>query len=81
MIIIGTIFHIIIGLGLSFIFSPVAIALFFWFKEVGEAKHKVKGSIKTIKKNLEMVAYPFRPKMLPQWILPGVGAYLLQLAF
>ena len=81
MIIIGTLFHIIIGLALSFIFSPIAIALMFWFKEVGEAKYQIKGSIKTLKKNLQMIAYPFKPKELPQWILPGVGAYLLQLAF
>ncbi len=79
MIIIGTIVHALIGAGLSFLFSPIAIALMFWFKEVGEAKYQIKGSIKSLDKNLKMLAYPFKPKILPQWIAPGVAAYIVQM--
>ncbi len=80
MIIIGTLVHVVIGIALSFLFSPVSIALMFWFKEVGEAKKEIPGSIKTLKKNLQMIAYPFKPKELPQWIAPGVAAYIVQWA-
>lgn len=78
MILIGTLAHVAIGLALSFFFHPVAIALMFWFKEVGEAKYQIKGSIKTLKKNLEMLAFTVKPKILPQWLAPGIAAALLQ---
>ena len=82
MIVIGTIFHIFLGLlfrliskwkALVFAWPPIAIAAIFAAKEVGEAKYKIPGSIASLDKNIEMILYLGRIEVLPQWVLPGLA--------
>ena len=87
MILIGTLVHVVIGMLLAVLLSrsglpmwaviSIMVSVAFYMKEVGEAKYQIPGSIKTLEKNLKMLAYPFKPKELPQWIAPGVGAALI----
>ena len=74
MLIIGTLFHALIGFGLGYFFSPFAVALMFAFKELGEQKYKIQGSIKTLEKNVKMIAAVFKPLIAIQWIAAGAGA-------
>lgn len=79
MIILGTLSHVVIAVILAFFISPLSVMLIFFAKEWGEAKYKVKGSIKTFDKNFKMFTLLFTPKVLVQWAAPALAAVIVSL--
>ncbi len=76
--IIGTLIHVVVGLCIYGVtkWTPPAISMLFLFKEMGEAKYLLPGSIWSLEKPLKMMGHVFQPEVGVQWIAPGVAVYL-----
>lgn len=82
-LVIGIISHTVTGAVLAWLFpsewSWLYIGLGYAFKESGELKYKIEGSIKTLHKKLRIIEeLIFEPTVLLQWALPAAAAYAVQ---
>lgn len=79
----GTIFHSVLGCLFAFLAYKLPrkfaygllVSLGFMLKELGEAKYKIPGSIKTLEKNIAMLKSVFVPEIVIQWALPGLVVF------
>lgn len=74
----GTLVHIAIGLGLhlAFRWGWGVVAAIFLAKEWGELKYRLPGSVKTVEKNLAILAELLTdPVIVLQWLLPAVAVW------
>lgn len=77
---IGTLVHILVGLGfrLAFRWNAFVVGTIFAAKEFGELKYRLPGSITTWQKNLAMLQELLtNPLIVPQWLLPALAVWVL----
>jgi hypothetical protein len=79
MIYLWILLHVILGV-VAALLLPVwgLVGFAFWLREMGELKHQVPGYLHSLEKNLTMgIATVVKVRILAQWALPMLAAYLV----